>query len=164
MSFLETKEPTNMEFEPVPVGDYEAFVTSVEETQYRSGSSGYKLTFTIRDDVSGQGYGRRKIFENFVATEKALFRFNDLAVACGAPVGHTFPTADSWAKFVQSKPVIISIRHEKYTNNDGEVRTVERVRAFKPSVVGGTAPEPTTADPFASTDAPIQVSDDDLPF
>lgn len=154
------------EFKPVDKGEYEVFLTELKPGfSSQKGTPQIELVFTIRDDVSGQKFGRRKIFDAIYLTEKAMWRLNSLLVAAGAPGGWE-PSVGDAIKFLQSKPLIIGIDHEAYTNNQGEPKVRERVKYFKSSNVGGTAPAAPTANPFGGggAETPISISDDDLPF
>jgi len=168
MSFLKADpdKATTGDFQPVDKGEYEVFVSEVKlENSKNKGTPGVAITFTIRDDISGQKFGRRKIFDRLWISDAAMWRFNNLAVACGAPKGQEFATVEDFMRFIQSKPLIIGIDHESYTANDGTPKVREAVKYFKQSKVGGTGPAPeSNVNPFAGVETPIDISDDDLPF
>lgn len=57
-------------FEPIPEGEYEAYVFDVEATTFRSGNEGFSVTYNI---AKGPHKGR-KIYDNIVLTEKAYWK------------------------------------------------------------------------------------------
>lgn len=57
-------------FEPIPAGDYEAYLYEAKPTTFRSGNEGFALTFKIADGE----YKGRQIFDNIVLTEKAYWK------------------------------------------------------------------------------------------
>ena len=147
-------------FEPIPKGDYEVFISEAEPTTFQTGSEGIRLVFTIRNDVSGQKYGGRKLFRNLVATEKAMVFFHQLSKAVGLPHGQSFNSLEEYARAVRGKALIVTVTHGK--DQDGNTR--EEVKAFKESKVGGQM-QIQESNPFTTptTDA-LEISDDDLPF
>ncbi len=154
-------EAKNM-FEPIAPGKYEAFISKAEATKSSKGNDMVKLELTIRTDVP-QEYQKRKLFDNVVFTDTAMFKAQQLAKAVGIPNGAPVDTTAEFVKWVALKPVKIQVIHreEEYQGNK---RTRENIAFYDASekAMGGSM----TADPFANTNAggSIDISDDDLPF
>lgn len=70
------------EFEPIPAGDYLVEIEKCEEKMSSSGNNMLAMTFNV---VEGD-YAGRKIFDNYVLTEKALWKLKSLFVALGEDV------------------------------------------------------------------------------
>lgn len=164
----EVSEPRT-DFEPVDEGQYEVVISSVEKTTFSTGSEGLKLVYTIRSDVE-QDFGNRKLFDNLVASEKAMWRWNDIGAATNVPDGVSFATAEDvinyYGKHLMGQPLVVNVKHENYQG-----RIQERVNAFYNTGLGGgqasnafDASQYSNQDPFAEDGKPIDISDDDLPF
>ena len=166
-------------FEPIPEGTYEAFISEVVKHTYSTGSKGLKITITIRDDVD-QEAKRRKIFDNLVSSEKAMFRWQMYAAATDLPEGTTFKDEEDlikgFGKHLKGKPVKIKIVHD--TTRD---RFPEQVSGVVKSNLGGAAPgsnpfavpggsnqqPPSFGEqkmPWEDDGKPVDISDDELPF
>lgn len=153
MSFFTTNYE-NVDFEIVPEGEYECIISEVEKTTFSTGSEGLKVTLTIRHDVNQEG-AKRKLFDNLVASPKAMFKFNQVSKAIGFPEGTSFNDISDFAQAIKFKPVRVKVVHEKY---QGENR--ERVNRYMPASVeyngnpehGGTAGNP------------FNIPDEDFPF
>lgn len=178
MSFFKVDHSQTSNFEPIPPGTYEAYISEVEKTTFNSGSKGLKMTLTIRDDVD-QEARKRKVFENLVCSEKAMFRWQDYAKATALPDGASFNSEDDliqgFGKHLKGKPVKIKITHNKSRDN-----FPERVSAVMPSDIDGAVPgeNPFAVPgegsqmpdfggqkmPWEEDGKPLDISDDDLPF
>lgn len=148
-------------FELIEKGEYEAFISEAEITTFSSGNPGIKVTFTIRDDISGQKFGKRKLWQNLVATEKAMFMFHTIAKAIGKEPGWTANSLEEYRDAIQSKPIrlLIGQKWEVDQNNNRELRN--NILAFKESKAGGEYIAESD-NPFAGV--PLNITDDDLPF
>src|SRR5690625_7560963 len=60
----------NTGFAPIPAGKYEAFVFEVEPRTFRTGSKGFSVTYNIAHPA----YQKRKIFDNIVLSEAAMWK------------------------------------------------------------------------------------------
>lgn len=125
MSFFTTDYRDVDTFDPIPPGEYECIISDVETTKFSTGSEGLKLTLTIRSDVDQTG-AKRKLFDNLVASEKAMFRFQQVSKAAKLPEGLEYPTLVDFAKAILHKAVRVRVKHEMY---NGEAR--ERVSFYK---------------------------------
>jgi hypothetical protein len=123
-------------FEPVTPGNYEVVISEVKKETFNSGNKGLKLTFTIREDVD-QLHGKRKIFNNLVAMETAMFNWNNIAKATNMPDGQAFETADdvinAFGKHLQGKTLKIRVAHREYNG-----KTYEDVKGYSESEAAGT--------------------------
>ena len=163
MSFLRT-DYSNIGggFEPLPIGEYECIISEVKVDKSQSGYDMLKLTLTIRDDVPQHGQ-KRKFFDNIVAMEKTMWKFNAIAKAAGLPAGQEFETIGDFAKAIQYKPVRVKNKHEEY-NGSKQDRIAYYMESKVQAPAGGVAAGNPFADPFAGGSTPVNVSDEDLPF
>jgi hypothetical protein len=143
------------EFEPIAEGTYEVIIKEAEVTKSKSGNDMVKVTLVIRDDVK-QPHQKRKLWDYFVDTEKAKFKFNVLAKALNIPDGAKISTIAEFAKGVLYSSVRIEIKHEEEEYN-GETKTRERIVKYLP-----TEQERGTTDPFNSASKPT--SNNEIPF
>ncbi|MMZ47339.1 hypothetical protein D1872_89830 [compost metagenome] len=176
MGFFKVNHNEASNFEPIPPGTYEAYISGVESKTFSSGSRGLALTLTIRDDVD-QEAKKRKVFDNLVSSEKAMFRWQDYAKATSLPDGAEFNSEDElikgFGKHLKGKAVKITIRHDDSRDN-----FKERIAGVAPSGVGGQVPGSNPFDvssgqaagagadslPWEDDGKPINISDDELPF
>jgi hypothetical protein len=153
MGFLRTDYSNTGDFAPLPIGEYECFVSKVETTESSNGNPMLKVTLTVRDDVEQPGQ-KRKFFDNMVETEKMMWKFNQVAKAAQLEEGIDLETLADFAAAIQYKPVRIKNKHTVY---NGE--TQDKVDSWKESKFGGD---------FGSSDSlengSIEIGDDDLPF
>lgn len=145
-------------FEALPVGDYEAVVSGVEVKTSSTGNPMLTLTLTIRDDVAQEGQ-KRKVFDHLVQTEKAMFKFHQVAKALGWGEGDKADTLADFARKVQFQAVCINLKQEEYNGN-----LQNRVTTYKPATVAYGGQGGQQLDPFAMDGKPIDISDDNLPF
>lgn len=162
MSFFTVDHDQAGDFSPIPPGEYEAYISSVDIKTFGTGSRGLTAQYTIRDDVD-QPARKRKLFDNGVLTEAAMFKFNAWAKAVGIPQGATFNSEDEvlngFAKAMKGKPVKIKISHDPKRVSEGS-KYIERVDAVMASELGG----PAGANPFAAAGpTPPPPSDFDAP-
>ncbi|PAD46681.1 DUF669 domain-containing protein [Shouchella clausii] len=137
------------EFEEWKEGEYEVIVVGYEMTQAKTGSNMVVLTYEVRDDVDQPSNKGKKInYDNFVVSEKSMWRFQALSKAVGVPEGMDFESFTEWAKTMQNKPVRVVVGLRKHNGN-----SYPQVNSFKPSEVGKP-----------SDDGSIDIKDDDVPF
>jgi len=65
MGFLRTDYSNTGDFAPLPIGEYECFVSEAKIAESSNGNPMVKVTLTVRDDVEQAG-GKRKLFDNIV--------------------------------------------------------------------------------------------------
>ena len=153
MGFLRTDYSNTGDFAPLPIGEYECFVSKVETAMTSTNKPMLKVTLTVRDDVEQKGQ-KRKFFDNMVEQENMMWKFNQVAKAAQLEEGVELETLEDFAAAIQYKPVRIKNKHEVY---NGE--TNDRIAIWKESQYGGD---------FGSGDSlengSIVIGDDDLPF
>lgn len=134
------------EYEKLPEGEYEVVISEVEKRKSTSNNDMLKVTFTVRSDIEQQGK-KRKVFDYLVDTEKAKFKFQQLAKALQFPNDKSFNTIEEFAKAILFEPARITVKHERSEYN-GKTYTNERVSAYKtaskPYDQGSTTTSPAT--------------------
>lgn len=172
MSFLNVNyNEAGSSFDPIKPGEYEAFFSEVKVTTAKSsGNPMLKCTLTIREDVA-QEFQKRKIWDNLVASDKAMFRFQQVAKALQFPEGQKINSIEEFANMIRFQPVRIKVvnREEEY---NGEKRIRENVQVYsqtaQPMRGAGKPPAGTNPfdngglDPFAGDGNPI--NDEAIPF
>jgi hypothetical protein len=154
MGFLRTDYSNTGDFAPLPIGEYECFVSKVETAMTSTNKPMLKVTLTVRDDVEQKGQ-KRKFFDNMVEQENMMWKFNQVAKAAQLEEGVELETLEDFAAAIQYKPVRIKNKHEVY---NGE--TNDRIAIWKESQYGGDF---GSGDPFSGGGS-IEIGDDDLPF
>lgn len=146
MSFLKInhEEAGSNEFEMVAEGEYECIVADAEITESKSGYPMLKLTITIRNDVK-QPHRKQKLWDYLVASEKAMFKFQQVAKAIGLPNGKDFGTMEDYRLAILYKPVKIKVIHEDNTYN-GETKKQARIKNYSVATVEYATP--ASANPF----------------
>jgi predicted RNA-binding protein with PUA-like domain len=119
MGFLRTDYSNTGDFAPLPIGEYECFVSKVETTESSNGNPMLKVTLTVRDDVEQPGQ-KRKFFDNMVETEKMMWKFNQVAKAAQLEEGVDLETLADFAAAIQYKPVRIKNKHEVYNGETND--------------------------------------------
>ena len=135
-------------YEVLAEGDYEVVISAVEKRQSTSGNDMLKLTLTVRNDIQQEGQ-KRKVWDYLVDTDKAKFKFQQVAKALGIANSKTFSTIDEFATEILYKAVRVRIKHERSEYNN-KVYTNERVSNYF-----------TASKPYESG---AQVNDDSAPF
>ena len=170
MSFFKVDHSEGQEFDSIPEGTYEVMISSVEIKTSSTGNPMLALQHTIRADVD-QEAKKRKVFDNLVVTENAMFKFQNIAKATEMPDGKAFKNADQllkeFAKHLKGKPLKITIKHDNTRDS-----FKEQVRGYAKSSLGaapGSNPFDTAGQaggkpPWEDGGKPIDISDDDLPF
>ena len=154
MSFLKInhEEAGTGEYEIIAEGEYECVIAEVELAQSKSGNDMLKLTLTIRNDVK-QPHRKQKLWDYLVATEKAMFKFQQVAKALALPNGKDFKTIEEFKNAILYKAVRIKVVHEDNTYN-GETKKQARIKAYNLATVEYNSP--SAKDPFdtdTNTDA-----------
>lgn len=146
-------------FEAFAPGEYEVIISEAKATESANGNPMVKVTLTVRNDVD-QANQKRKIFENYVQTPAAMFKFQQVAKALGWEDGKQINSLDEFANEIlyQAVRVKTNIR----TSSGYEPST--NVIAYKPSEFAYDGAGGQVNDPFSTDGAPIDISDDDLPF
>lgn len=151
-------------FEPLPPGEYEVVITETKVDASTEKKTPYVgMTMTIRDEADINPVGRkRKVFHNMYYTPKTVGMFQSLFKALLFDQGKVMDTLEDVSREIKGCSVRVKIRHEKYTNNQGEEVTAERVHYFTQSQKPLRRIE-VTNDPFDNGGS-IYITDEDLPF
>jgi hypothetical protein len=144
-------------FEALKAGEYEAVISKTEVKVSSGGNDMISVQLTIRNDVE-QEYGGRKVFDNYVATEKAMFKFHQVAKALGWAQGEGADSLDEFAQKILFQPVRLKIGNPRNDPQRGEQTNIQNYLPATVDYAGGGG------DPFADNGKPIDISDDDLPF
>ena len=136
MSFLkvnhseaETKKNEKREFTPIAEGDYEAVISEAKIEKSSNGNDMIKITLTIRDDVQQQ-FAKRKLWDYLVDTEKAKFKFQQVAKAIQIPDGTSINTIQEFAKAILFSYVKINVKNREEEYN-GEKKVRDYVATYK---------------------------------
>lgn len=148
----------NGAFETVAPGKYEVIVTKIEPKTSSQGNPMLSIQLTIRDDIE-QPHQKQKLFDNLVQTEKAMFKFQQVAKAMQLPDGTPIETMEDFAREMQFKSFRVSVKNEDYQG-----KPQARITFYDPSESEYSGSVGGSADPFADNGKPIEISDDDLPF
>lgn len=137
-------------FEPIPAGEYEAYLHNVEFKTFNSGNTGYNLEFTVAE---GQ-YQGRKVFDNLVLIDNAKWKLAQFWKAITDDTGEVVVDTEKVPSFVGRK-VLLKLDTDTYEKN-GETRDKNVVKQIKKTLSGGGSVDDLQRAVFAS--------DDDLPF
>lgn len=149
MTFLKINhdEAGSNEYEMIAEGEYECIIAEAELKESSKGNPMLKLTLTIRNDVK-QPHRKQKMWDYLVDTEKAHFKFQQVAKAAQLPNGKEFKTLEDYRLAILFKAVRINVIHEDNTYN-GETKKQARIKNYGIATVEYNAP--STKDPFDTT-------------
>lgn len=164
MAFVKDRSKAGSNFDVLPTGAYEVFITGAElkdssssEYQY------YNVVYTIRDDIEQPGKGR-KVWDIYSLSPKAEFKFHAILDALEVEDGVEFESEEEIIRFMNGKAIIAVLGAEKRKDRDGNMTERNNVKATKPSALGGEYTAPTDSNDSFSGGGTINISDDDLPF
>lgn len=154
MNFLKVDYDSagNGDYEVVAEGEYECVISDAEIKESSSGNPMLKLTITIRGDVK-QPHRKQKLWDYLVATEKAMFKFQQVGKAIQLPNGKDFRTLEDFRLAILYKAVRVKVVQEQNEYN-GKTTTQARIKNYMVATVEYTTP--SSASPFenvASVDA-----------
>ena len=144
----------------VKTGDYEARLENIERKTLPSGTEKLSLTWRIRDDIEGQSYGNKVMFEDIWREKESPEHFNRkrinqlLGTQNEVKEGTVFETINDIIEYMIGKCAIIHVV-EVFDDYRGE--DVNKISYYKssnaiPKRIGGQEPSVSVVD------------DDDLPF
>jgi len=144
-------------FEPIPEGEYDAYLYNVEATTFSSGNPGFKLTFKIAEGP----YKGRQVFDNLVIKESAYWKLAQFWRAMTGETGVVEVDTDRFTSFVGSRVRLrIAIEEQEY---QGETQKRNVVRNMK--YIGGTVNASEDLNDMLFNREPVAVgADDDVPF
>jgi len=170
MAFIKADKSKAKSFTPIPEGNYECFIESGASKTASTGTPQIDFKLKVRDDIEGQEFGGRILWGRLFFNENTEGIVNGFLQAVDVPDGKEFETAQDLINFVTGKAILAKVKIETYKGEDRNV--VGYMNASK--VGGGKIEDPFSSpqqgtraeeDPFArDSDAPIEISDDDLPF
>lgn len=149
MSIFKINHEEAKGFEPITPGDYEVTVINYEQKQSAAGNNMIVVDYEIRSDVAQSAQGQKILYDHFVITEKAMWRFHAISKAAQFPDGMEFGSYKEWADTLLGKHLILEVVDGE-PNQKGNV--YPEIKAFKESLFG-----------VPQDDAPI-VKEGDVPF
>lgn len=176
-------DKNNTGFKALEAGTYEVYPVAFDATTAKSsGNNMAVVNYLVRDDVEQAGQGQEIRFDNFVETDAALWRMNQAGTASHMDEDKEYESIHEWAADFMGRPIRVDV---KLTERNG--RQYPEVAGFKESLAGGfMSPQkmeeykakkagnavgnakPKKDDPFKAdanaNAAPVDISDDDLPF
>ena len=142
------------DFSPLEPAEYECMITEAKPTTSSTGNPMIKVTLTVRPDVEQDG-AKRKIFDNIVFTEKAMFKAHQLAGAIGVASAESI---EEYAQQLYAKPVRVKTKNEEY---NGKINP-KVDRYMRSELEGNDELMPSSgSDPFSGA---TDINPDDLPF
>lgn len=120
---------------PLEPGLYKARIASAEPQATKEGKPMIKLTAELFEDADGNALKPfRKVVDNMVLTEKALFRVKILAEALDIePIdSDAYDVVEAWCRDIvkaAKEGVFTKVKHEKYEKN-GEEKTALRIDRY----------------------------------
>lgn len=145
------------DFTPIAEGEYEVIISEAKISKSSAGNDMITLTLTIRDDVNQQ-FAKRKIWDYLVDTEKAKFKFQQVAKALSIPEGTNISTIQDFAKAIQFSSIRISVKNREEEYN-GEKKIRDFVASYKEPQT--SARHTTQTNPF---ETPQKTTSNDFPL
>lgn len=140
-------------FQTPPEGEYECLISKAEPTVSKtSGAPMVKVELTIRKDVE-QEAGGRKVFDNIVFSEKAMFKVHQIAGVAGVQNANNI---EDFASQLYGKAVKIKTKNEEYQGKENA-----KVNYYMNSDLEGVSDPESSDDPFAGG---ADFDDNDMPF
>lgn len=155
MSFFKL-DTTNVNegFSLIEEGNYEATIVNAVAGKTNAGKDKVTVDFEIRSDVNQKHQGQKSLFNMFMFEHEVSIKIvNSLLAACGFANNVEFTSPADLADKLFGKNLEIVIKHESYTNNEGQVKTNAKAKYYNKSKVD--APQAAGA---------VEVQDNDLPF
>jgi hypothetical protein len=134
-------------FEVVKPGEYEVTVVNYEMKQSTTGNNMVVVDYEIRSDVDQPCQGQKILFDNFVVTDKAMWRFQQASKAAKFTDGLEFKSYKEWADAFLNKPLRLVVSEREGNNG----KKYPQVDSFK--VSEASAPNNS-----------IEITEDDVPF
>ncbi len=176
-------DKNNIGVEQVKDGVYEVYANKFDIQFSQSGNEMAVFNYYIRDDVQQPSQGAKIMFDRFVDTPKAEWRLNQFMDAIGLQHGQEFQDMVTWAKSMLLKPIKVKVELEENSNGK-KYPTVKRIEksAFpnfsiqpvldmngndtnRVNQFNGTQQQvPMQQSQSPQFEAPIDITEDDLPF
>lgn len=133
---LDYSNVSTEEFTPLEPGIYKARITEAKPQPTKEGNPMIKLLVEVYEDANGDSLPKpRKVFDNMVLTEKALFRVAILAEALDIARldSDSFEAVEDYCGEIVSAAkdgVFVRLTLEDYTARDGSTRKANRVGRY----------------------------------
>lgn len=134
-------------FETVKPGEYEVKAINFTLDKANSGNNMVIVDYEIRSDVDQPCQGQKILYDNFVVTDKSMWRFQQASAAAGFPNGKEFDSYKEWANEFIEKPIRVVVEDRTYNG-----KTYPQIKGFKVSEASFIEGEP------------IDIKDEDTPF
>jgi len=190
--FMKTDYSNNQgnSYDPLPTGTYEMIINNAKENATQSGAETLQIDLLVRNDLdkvpelaktNAKFHNRHVFMDNWkrkATNQYDLDGFQYILQAVKVPEGTPLKTIDDFIKLIVGVPVSVYVKQEDNTYK-GETTKVNRVAPWNfsetkfPDVQheykdGSKQPVASSksnqADPFASNNDTVDVSDDDIPF
>jgi hypothetical protein len=132
---------------PLPEGLYRARFAEAKPQATKEGKPMIKLTVEVFENEDGESVGKRRITDNVVLSQAALFRVKILADALDIEplADSSLESAEAWCRDIVDagkSGVWVKIKHESYIGRDNQERTTHRVDRYLNDAKVGTADAP----------------------
>ena len=146
----------------MPTGDYEVKLEEMTITIIPSGKEKLALRFRVRDDIEGQSYGNKVLFEDIWKEKESPEHFNrkrvnQLLGTQEIEDGHIFKDIYEVIEFMKSNNYLVVhvvTTFDEYKGEDVNKIAYYKSSKHKPQSLGGEQPKKPT----------IEIDDNQLPF
>ena len=152
----------------VKTGDYEARLENIERKTLPSGAEKLSLMWRVRDDIEGQSYGNKVLFEDIWKEKQSPEHFNrkrinQLLGTQNVKEGTVFNNINDIITFMVGRNAIIHVDEvfDDYRGEDVNKISYYKTSNNQPKKLGDIAPA-TPSSRFADDDK--VVNDEDLPW
>lgn len=144
---------------PLPDGEYIVRITAAAERTASTGTPGFEFEMEV---LVGEFEGR-KVWDRLWFTPRTAGQVRWKMECAGIPIPVGEVTVEP--EHFEGRRVLVVVRQEQYTANDGNEKTRAAVQGWQPAPGSGTASD----DPFsggagAPSPKPAGADDDDIPF
>lgn len=142
-------------FDPIPPGEYTAYLYDVKATTFSSGNQGYKLTFKIAE---GPHQGRQ-VLDNLVFVESAHWKIAQFWKAMTNETGEVEIDTEAIPSFIGNK---VGLRVDVENTDQGTKRNVIKSMFY----VGGKASveQDIFSKMLAGDTEPVNITEENVPF
>lgn len=179
---------TSTDYSPLPTGEYECIIARVGEKATPNGKESMQIGLVVRNDLKqvptlaeqNGKYADRWVFVDEWKRDingRYIYKMDNFMYylnAIGIPEGTDIKDMEHLFSLLKGKPVRVYVKQEENTYM-GETKTVNRVapwgfkqtdypnvnHVFKDKDKDSKQEE---SNPFSNSSAPVDISDDDMPF
>jgi hypothetical protein len=143
----------------VPVGKY----TVALEATATTSSKGDEMLKVVSKIADGQPFANALIWDYATNVPQNAWKFQQLAHAVGFDEGTEFATMADFAKAIDSKTVLVTVKHEKSQYNGEDV---VRAKVAYYDAISAESPKVSTAKPrnVVTVEKPATAPKEELPF